>query len=567
MRKGLLVGLVATLLGCSGGSGDGPAGVPDSGADMAGEAISDVISPDVPADLATPDVAVLDMECDGCVGDLVVEVLDLVGGEIPDVLLDVAEVSDVGDLGPDIPLEPVPWSAEATKVTDELKFINVDGKPFFSLGIHAGTGLVYDGVTGPGECDKSTGKGYLDINEAKHLAAAEAGANLVYLWGFSESKAKLIKVQPQFKGNYNTNWGTIVPLEEDIIPIFYNGFGETDLDGFSEAKVQEMKDSFAEFMARTGKFSPENMPTLPPVDQVGHMAWHPTWRMIGSESGEGEMLSYVEVEKLAKATNMMIADAYTFIENRFDLSIPGEAIMAAIQGQKGDKGENYDYWVENDDPEHAQLISTGFMLADSIRKRSDPETVIWMWVQGYSFGNSITKGACEGQTTNDSWATGGMPHLNYMKKEITSMVAAGATGIIFFGFPDTRWDEAEIMFKVFRALSHVDVYEPALLSPKLDVGVDTLYMGETGHLGFPRAHFVTKWHEASKTAYVIGANPGGRETFVSIPFPWSLAKVEILDWENPGFVDAPDVIINNTHLQYTMPKDAGVIFRVTPLMD
>ena len=62
------------------------------------------------------------------------------------------------------------------------------------------------------------------------------------------------------------------------------------------------------------------------------MAWHPTFRMIGSETGEGDPLSYTEVADLAKATNFMIGDAYTYVENRYDLSIPGEAIMATLSG-------------------------------------------------------------------------------------------------------------------------------------------------------------------------------------------------------------------------------------------
>ena len=219
-----------------------------------------------------------------------------------------------------------------------------------------------------------------------------------------------------------------------------------------------------------------------------------------------------------------------------------------------------------DDPLHAHMFSTGFDLAHSLRKYALPDAVVWMWVQGYAFGNSIAKGACEGDTTNDSWATGGFPTLDYLRKEIAGMIAAGATGIVYFGFPDTRWDEAEIILKTFRALSHPDVYEPALLSPRLDVGLDPLFVGEVGYQGTPRAHFVIKWHAATHTAYVIGSNPGGRETLVQLPFPWTLAKAEALNWGDPRLRIGSRLVIKDKTLEYTMPIDSGVILRITPLM-
>ena len=90
-------------------------------------------------------------------------------------------------------------------------------------------------------------KGYLDINHDKHHAAAEAGANMVYLWGFGEEKATLVDVTPQFKANFASEYGKIVPADKDVIPIFYNGFGEVDLDGYSPEKVVEMKAEFEAF--------------------------------------------------------------------------------------------------------------------------------------------------------------------------------------------------------------------------------------------------------------------------------------------------------------------------------
>ncbi len=533
--------LLMVLGACGGGSGDKKSDVV-APQDVAGDSsAADTLLPDVLDTRPDPDLAQdLNPQDDG------VDATELVADTTP----------------PD----PTYWSAELTQVSDDLKFIQVDGKPFFSLGLHLGTGLVYDGVTGPGLCDKDSMTGYLDINHEKHHTASEMGANMVYLWGFSEEKAKLVDVTPQFKANFTNEYGKLVPPEKDVIPIFYNGHGESDMDGYSPEKIQEMEDDFAAFMARTGKYAIENLPNLPPVDQVGHMAWHPTFRMIGNETGEGDMLPYNQVKEFAQTTNFMIGDAYTYVENRFDLSIPAEAIMAAINGQIGEKGEGYDDWVAMDDPLHAHMFSTGFDLAHSLRTNALPEAVVWMWVQGYSFGNSIAKDVCEGETQNSSWATGGFPHLDYMRKEICGMVAAGATGFIFFGFPDTRMDQAEIMFQVFKAMSHPEVYEPALLSPRLELGIDTLFLGEIGHQGTPRAHVIVKWHEATKTAYVIGSNPGGKQTTIQIPFPWTLAKAEALDWETPEFKADPALVLRDKVLEYTMPVDSGVILRITPLM-
>jgi hypothetical protein len=480
-----------------------------------------------------------------------------------------ALLPDAGDAGldaaKDAAVAPTYWSPEATQTVDDIVFVPVDGKPFFSIGIHAGAGLTYDGVTGPGECDKSEGVGYLDINIGKTHAAAAAGANLVFLWGYDSKTDDLLDVQPRFKGRFHHGYGIDIPKEQDVVPVFYNEFGEVDLDGFDPADVEKMKQHMKDFLDRTGPFSPESMPNLPPLEQVGFSAWHPTWRMIGSETGEGEMLSDAEADALAKALNMMIGDTYTYVENRFDWNVAGEAIMAAAVGQKGDKGEGYDDWLATDDPDHRSMFTSGFELTHSLATRRNPGAVVWMWVQGYAFKHSIDQSACLGDT-DDSWATGDFPTPRYLRKEIAGMIAAGATGIIFFGFPSTLPEEAEVLNDVFRALSHPEVYGPALLSPRLDLGFDTLFMGQEGYDGKGRAHLVVKWDEETRTATLIGANPGARETTVDIPFPWTLAKAEILDWETQQYSETPDIQLADRTLHYTFPMDEGVIIRVTPLM-
>lgn len=463
--------------------------------------------------------------------------------------------------------EVIVWSEERTKTVDDIRFLSVDGRRFFAIGFHTGDGLVWDGVAGPGECDKDTQKGYLDINIEKTHKAAEAGANMVYLWSYKERTKELIDVTPRFKGRFHSQYGTAMPVEDDVVPVFYNAFGESDLDGFDQAEVDKMAADFADFSARAGKYSLENMPNLPPVDKVGHFAWHPTFRMIGTGDGKSEMLTPEQATALAQTTNMMIGDNYTYVENRFDLSIPGEAIMAAATGQKGNKGEGYDYWLSIDDPEHRSYFSGGWDLAHSLVTKGKPDSVVWMWLQGYSFGDSIAAGACEDDGPNDSWAAGGFPTKAYLIKEITSVVAAGATGIVYFGFNNTRWPEADIMISTFKVLASQDVYEPALLSPTLDLGIDTRFLGEAGYNGMGRCHALVKWHAASRTAYVIAANPGARATTLELPFPWSIAKVDLMNWDTAEFEPVQDIEAPGTVLKYTMPLDSGVILKVTPVFE
>ena len=464
-----------------------------------------------------------------------------------------------------VPFEPTPFDPAATVVLDDLRFIEVDGERFFALGLHASPGLTYDGVTGPGECDKDAGIGYLDINIDKTHAAAAAGANFVYLWGYKDETPEMIDVTPRFKGIFHGGYGQTLPAEDDVLPILFNRFGEVDLDGYSDEKVAEMEEEFDQFIHRTGPYSIENMPTLPPVEQVGHMAWHPTWRMIGSESGAGEMLSDAEADALAQAVNMMIGDTYTYIENRFDLSDPLGAIMVAGVGQMGDIGEGYDEWLANDDPDHRGNFDSGFRLANSLRQRGMPEAVVWMWIQGYAFGSSIKHSECVGKA-DDSWATGGFPPLRYMVKEACGMIAGGATGFIFFGFPGIQLDEAGIINTFLRAFSSEEVYGPALLGPRLDLGIDTLFMGEEGYDGRGRVHAIVKWDEASKTAFIIGANPGARETLAEFPFPWTIAGAELLDWETATFEASDAITLDDRILRFTFPVDAGEIIRVHPYL-
>lgn len=539
----LPVVLLALAAGCSEVVSGCPDSQPDSATADSFEA--DQVTVDAGRDTPTP-------------ADVIAETVADVSG--PDSTLDVPDEGiDTG------PVEPTWFSAEATKVVDSDQYVTVDGNRFFALGIHASASRQYDGITGPGLCDKDTGVGYIDINVTKTHRAADEGANFVYLWGYGDRTPELLDVTPRFHGIFHSGYGTAIPVEDDVVPIVYNAFGEEDMEGYDEERIAEMSATFNEFITRTGRFSIESMPNLPPVSQVGHLAWHPTFRMSGGGDGKGEVLTDEQAAEFAKTTNMMIGDAYAWVENRYDMSDPGQAIIAMFSGQKGDIGEGYEEWLAADDPDHRSYFDSGFRLAHSLATRRNPDAVVWMWIQGYAFGRSIAADACEGEES-DSWATGSFPPLWYLQKEVLSTIAAGATGIVFFGYPSTSGPEAEIIHTVFRALSFDQVYGPALLSPRLDMGdQDTMFSGEAGHDGKGRAHMAVKWDEAGRQAFIIGSNPGARATTVELEFPWSLAGAEILNWELPRFVSSDRIVIDDRTVRFTFQRDEGVIIRLTPL--
>jgi len=258
---------------------------------------------------------------------------------------------------------------------------------------------------------------------------------------------------------------------------------------------------------------------------------------------------------MARTTNMMIPDTYTYAENHWEEG----SLEALVYQQKGPKGEGYDQWLERDDPDHRHLFSDGWALAHSVATHRLPGAVVWMWLQGFSYTDAIRQTECEGRKA-DSWAGGAFPTDAYLIKEITSFIAAGSTGIVVFGYPGLRWPEAERIHALLRALSSPEVYGPALLSPRLDLGQDLTNTGDGG-----RAHLLVKWDDAGRRAFVIGANPGAKATEVAVEFPWTLEKAEVLDWSRAAFDEAGEVRLADKTLRYEIPKDSGFIVRVTPL--
>ena len=458
---------------------------------------------------------------------------------------------------------PTYWSAEDTTIVDDLNFVMVDGKPFFALGFDTGSDDFYDGQSGPGECSRETGTGFVNYQVEKNQAAAEAGANFAYIWGHGRLGEMLVAVEPPLHGIWHGSYGSTPAPENDIIPILYNAYGEEDMGNPTEANARRMADEFEQFQTRTGMYSPEAMPTLPPFEDLPWYAWHPTYRMSGD--GEGERLDKELAIEFARATNMMIGDWYTYVENRFDRSTPTGETLALIFGQKGDVGEGYDEWLEWDDPDHREFFSAAWTLTHALIERRNPEAVVWLWLQGYAFSDSIRLSECLGES-NDSWATGNFPPLRYHRKEITSVIAAGGTGFIFFGWFMDRWEQLDVLLPIFEALSLPEVYGPVLTSPRLDIGVDTSHLGEAGHDGLGRIHAIVKWDELSKTAAIVASNPGAQATWLELDFPWTIEKAEILDWMKPGFVRSDEIKLYDRRVRYLLPVDDGVIIRLTPLM-
>jgi hypothetical protein len=490
---------------------------------------------------------------------------DSIDGDVIDGDLDSEQDIDLESEQEDEPLpDPTYWSAEATQVVNDINFVTVDGKPFFGIGFDTHSGQMYDGVSGPGECDEETGAGFVNYQVEKNQAAAAAGANFAYVWSYGNLAETLVAVDPPFKGIWQGAYGTTPAPEHDVIPIIYNAYGEEDMGNPSAENAQRMANEFAQFESRTGMYSSEAMPSLPPYSELPWYSWHPTYRMIGN--GKGEQLDDERATLFAQTTNMMIGDHYTYVENRFDRSTPEGQILAEIYGQKGDVGEGYDEWLEWDDPDHREYFTAAWDLTHSLVTRRNPGAVVWLWLQGYSFGEGLQVSTCIGRS-DDAWASGQFPSDRYLRKEVTSVISAGGTGIVFFGWFMDRWPEANRLVAIFSALAHEDIYGPVLTSPRLDIGVDTAYLGEEGYDGLGRVHAIVKWDEASKTAAIVAANPGGRDSTLELTFPWTLDHADLFNWDTPGFEAAPtDVKLWDKTITYVIPKDTGVIIRLHPKM-
>ena len=476
-----------------------------------------------------------------------------------------------GDVGTDN-YSPTYFSQDMIKLKDELVFVKVRDRTtdemvnLFAIGYDSHSNGPWDGVSGRNQCYRdSEGKayGFYDNAEELNLLAAQAGANFVYVWSGEDRLSTTPKLYGRWLESYNET-------DEKIwksIPVIYNGRGEADMDEDKEGAIRELRERFKRFRLRIEEFSLEAQPKLPPYSQMPWFSWHPTWRIGGTGDGKGEMTSPEQADAFAQSTTMMIGDSYTYVENKFDEE------LNPITGQKGKKGEDYEYWLSIDDPDHRSYFSAAWDMIYSARSRSlgekaaDPSvgSVVWAWMQGYAFDDGIGQSLCF-TGREGSWAKGKFPSKAYLRKEITSTIAAGGTGIIFFGYFYNRFEQAEIVRSFFRALSNKEVYEGALISPELDLGYDTKFMGEAGYDGKGRAHIMVKWHQVAKTVYVIASNPGARPTRFTLKFPFSVERAYLYDWDNALFFETEDLTIEDKEVSYTIPRDDGVIIKILPFM-
>lgn len=466
---------------------------------------------------------------------------------------------------------PVYFSDSLVKTKNELVFVKVKDrttgeiKNFFAIGYDSHSHGPWDGVSGEKQCYRdSSGKayGFYDNAEELNLLAAEAGANFVFVWS-GEDK---LSTTPRLYGRWLEQYNKTDPKEWKSIPIIYNGAGEADMDLDRERSITNLREKFRRFRLRIEEFSKEAQPLMPSYEDMPWFAWHPTWRIKGTGDGKGEMTSPEQADAFAQSTTMMIGDNYTYVENRFDEE------LNPITGQKGKKGEDYDYWLSIDDPDHRCYFSAAWDMIHSARSRSlgekaaDPKfgTVVWAWMQGHAFNDDIGRNVCF-NGASDLWAAGKFPTKAYLRKEITSTIAAGGTGIIFFGYFYCRKPEADIVRSFFRALSNPEVYEGALISPEMDLGYDTKFLGELGYDGKGRAHILVKWYGKTKTIYLIGSNPGARATKFSLEFPFTIDKAYLYNWDESAFFETADIKIENKKITYTIPRDDGVIIKLKPL--
>jgi len=459
------------------------------------------------------------------------------------------------------PPPPTPWSAATTDplIVDDLPFATWKGQRIFALGFDAKKGPTYDGFTTEG-CDEDTGVGYVDDVLRRYDLALEAGANFTYIWGYPSPDwvyydAWLDRISQLF-GKWYEGWSVDRPAARDVMPIVHNEWGESDFDNPDiEGTIAAHQATFAEWKARTGRFSPEARPNLPPYEELPWIGWHPTWRSRGGGDGTGEVLTDAQAEGLINAANFGFGDNYTYVTNRYP------AVLNGITGQHGEQGEGYDDWLAVADPEHARSFQAAWEVMWAVKRFAQHPMLRWMWIQGYSFGYGLAAGMCQ-DGIDDAWATGWYPSLPYLRKEVASAIAAGATGIVYFGYMGAHPMDRDKANTIFRALSHPDVYGPALLSPRLAIAPDEAlaFAGEGG-----RVHAIVKWDADSRRAFVIGANPGPWQTTARFAFPWTLAKAEVLMWGSGRFVESPRLVIEDRTLVLTAPMDEGFVVRVTPL--
>jgi hypothetical protein len=467
-----------------------------------------------------------------------------------------------------------PWSEELTRTVDDLAFLTVpdldSGQPtrLFAVGYDTHDNGPWDGQAGPGECfldAEGVAHGYQDSARELNERAVAAGANFAYVWS---GRDKLDTVGGRLYGIWHPGSGESPPPDRDALAVVYNGAGEADMAGNKAARAAELAADFQAFRERSGRYAPEATPRLPPYAELPWYAWHPTWRIRGQGSGTGEECSPEEADAFAGATSMMIGDNYTYVTNRF------ESWLNPVTGQKGEQGEGYDLWLERDDPEHRSYFAAAWNMIHSAVTRArgrpaDPAhpTVVWAWMQGHAFDDDIGRSVCF-HGSSDLWARGPFPTAAYLRKEIASTIAAGGTGIIFFGSMYCREPEASRVRAFFEALSHPEVYGPALLSPRLDLGRDLAFFGPAGHDGQGRLHLMLKWDAVTHTAYLIGANPGARATPLDLELPWSLERVERLDWgepsRRPAFATDGLIQVNDRRVRWLVPRDDGFILRLTP---
>lgn len=507
--------------------------------------------------------AVCDVVCPACE-------LPADPGSAPDdseVVPDAPVIDLAVDAEPDVPSEdpgpvaPTWWTAEATRVIDDLRFIEHQGRRIFGLGVHPSKNGAWDGVSGPNECrlDEDSGLwlGLTNDGTASLHGAAGAGANFVYTWGYQRDP-EYLKVDPPFLGIWHPQYGEMDAAfgpGTEAIPIAACEYGEIDLDGYNPAKVAQVTADFEDFKARRGRWSPEALPNLPSYEEMPWFCWHPTFRMKGGGTVTDEVFTDAQADLYAKATNFMIGDTYTYVCNRW------EGVEAILMGQDGPMDECYDDWLARDDPKHRSYFDAAWSLAHSLRARANPDAVVWMWMQGHGFDDDIGNGICR-KGTSDLWAKGPFPTLRYLRKEMMSTIVAGGTGLVFFGYGYNRAPEAAKVRSLIRALAWEEVHGPALLSPRLDVGQDLTFTGEGG-----RAHLMVKWDASSRQAFILGANPGAHMTPFEVTFPWTVAHVELLDWWTPSWLEEPEVtaieIVDRT-VRWVAPQDDGFVMRVTP---
>ena len=104
-----------------------------------------------------------------------------------------------------------PWTDDATRIVNDLVFMQVNGTNFFGIGYDVNATGPWDGVTAPRGCSVNPVTGVLGNASEMSQLAVDAGANFAYVWSYSalgfNNSETVMATNPQIYGRWTPGWG------------------------------------------------------------------------------------------------------------------------------------------------------------------------------------------------------------------------------------------------------------------------------------------------------------------------------------------------------------------------